>query len=82
MYMSHLRETIPERGNAGLSRAILGRKRNQSLKRWDKMPVQVTYTGVYVQEVPSGVSTVTDVSTSIAIFVGMTKRGRLTVFEN
>src|SRR5262245_42355491 len=41
------------------------------------MPVQVTYPGVYVQEVPSGVRTVTGVSTSIAMFIGMTKRGRL-----
>ncbi len=41
------------------------------------MPVQVSYPGVYVQEVPSGVRTVTGVSTSIAMFVGMTKRGRI-----
>jgi len=41
------------------------------------MPVQVTFPGVYVQEVPSGVRTVTGVSTSIAMFIGMTKRGRL-----
>jgi Bacteriophage tail sheath protein len=41
------------------------------------MPVQVTFPGVYVQEVPSGVRTVTGVSTSIAMFIGMTKRGRI-----
>jgi phage tail sheath protein FI len=41
------------------------------------MPVQVSYPGVYVQEVPSGVRTITGVSTSIALFVGRTKRGRL-----
>src|SRR5262245_27607539 len=41
------------------------------------MPVQVTYPGVYVQEVPSGARAVTGVSTSIAMFIGMTKRGRL-----
>jgi phage tail sheath protein FI len=43
------------------------------------MPVQVSYPGVYVQEVPSGVRTITGVSTSIALFIGMTKRGRLGV---
>lgn len=41
------------------------------------MPVQPSYPGVYVQEVASGVRTITGVSTSIALFVGMTKRGRL-----
>src|SRR4029453_1740923 len=43
------------------------------------MPVQVSYSGVYVQEIPSGVRTITGVSTSIAAFIGMTKRGRLGV---
>ena len=41
------------------------------------MPVQVSYPGVYVQEVPSGVQTVTGVSTSIAAFIGMTTQGPL-----
>ena len=39
------------------------------------MPVAVSYPGVYVQEVPSGVRTITGVSTSIAMFIGMTRRG-------
>ena len=39
------------------------------------MPVQVSYPGVYVQEEPSGVQTITGVSTSIALFVGMAQRG-------
>src|SRR5947207_14734064 len=39
--------------------------------------VQVSYPGVYVQEVPSGARTITGVSTAIAAFVGMTKRGPL-----
>jgi phage tail sheath protein FI len=43
------------------------------------MPVQVSYPGVYVQEVPSGVRTITGVSTSVAAFVGMIQRGRLNV---
>src|SRR5262245_56414721 len=41
------------------------------------MPVQVSYPGVYIQEIPSGVRTITGVSTSIAMFIGMTKRGRV-----
>ena len=43
------------------------------------MPVRVSYPGVYVQEVSSGVRTITGVSTSIAAFVGMVQRGRLKV---
>jgi Bacteriophage tail sheath protein len=39
------------------------------------MPVQVSYPGVYIQEVPSGVRTITGVSTSLALFIGMTPRG-------
>ena len=41
------------------------------------MPVRVSYPGVYIQEVPSGVRTITGVSTSIAAFVGMIQRGKL-----
>lgn len=43
------------------------------------MPVTPTYPGVYVQEVPSGVRTITGVSTAIALFLGRTKGGRLNV---
>lgn len=39
------------------------------------MPVQVSYPGVYIQEEPSGVRTITGVSTSVALFIGMTFRG-------
>src|SRR4030095_1162980 len=39
------------------------------------MPVQVSYPGVYIQEVPSGVHTITGVSTSIAAFLGRTSKG-------
>ncbi len=39
------------------------------------MPVQPTYPGVYVQEVPSGVRTIVGVSTSVTAFVGTAKRG-------
>ena len=41
--------------------------------------VQVSYPGVYVQEVPSGVRTITGVSTSIAAFVGMASNGPMFV---
>lgn len=39
------------------------------------MPVSPTYPGVYIQEVSSGVRTVAGVATSIAAFVGRTRRG-------
>ena len=39
------------------------------------MPVQPTYPGVYVEEIPSGVRTITGVSTSVAAFIGYFKRG-------
>jgi phage tail sheath protein FI len=39
------------------------------------MPVTTTYPGVYVEEVPSGVRTITGVATSIAAFVGRAARG-------
>ena len=39
------------------------------------MAVQTSYPGVYVQEVSSGVRTITGVSTSIAVFIGRTAQG-------
>lgn len=39
------------------------------------MPVTTTYPGVYIEELPSGVRTITGVATSIAAFVGRAKRG-------
>ena len=39
------------------------------------MPVQPTYPGVYIEELPSGVRTIAGVSTSVAAFVGSAKRG-------
>lgn len=39
------------------------------------MSVLTTYPGVYVQELPSGVRTITGVATSITAFVGRTRRG-------
>jgi len=40
------------------------------------MPIAPTYPGVYVEEIPSGVHTITGIATSIAAFVGYTARGR------
>ncbi|HEX7972811.1 MAG TPA: hypothetical protein VF498_00245, partial [Anaerolineales bacterium] len=39
------------------------------------MPVQLTYPGVYVEEIPSGVHTIIGVATSITAFLGRTERG-------
>ncbi|HUI06072.1 MAG TPA: phage tail sheath C-terminal domain-containing protein [Verrucomicrobiae bacterium] len=39
------------------------------------MPVTPTYPGVYIEEISSGVHTITGVATSIAAFVGYTPRG-------
>ena len=39
------------------------------------MPVQLTYPGVHVEEVPSGVRAITGVTTSITAFVGRAARG-------
>lgn len=41
------------------------------------MPVQVSYPGVYIQEVSSGVHTITGVSTSIGAFFGRTAKGAI-----
>src|SRR5688572_21014696 len=37
----------------------------------------ISYPGVYVQEVPSGVRTIAGVGTSIGMFLGMAKKGPL-----
>jgi len=39
------------------------------------MPVALTYPGVYVEEIPSGVRNITGVGTSVTAFVGFTARG-------
>jgi uncharacterized protein len=39
------------------------------------MPVTVSYPGVYIQELPSGVHTITGVATSIAAFIGWANQG-------
>lgn len=52
------------------------------------MPQTLTYPGVYIEEVPSGVRTITGVATSIALFIGWAARGpvdralRLTSFAD
>ena len=39
------------------------------------MPITPTYPGVYIEEIPSGVRTITGVATSITAFIGRTRRG-------
>ena len=39
------------------------------------MPVAVSYPGVYIDEIPSGVRTITGVATSVAAFIGRAQRG-------
>src|SRR3546814_5553233 len=46
-----------------------------SLEETGSMPVKPTYPGVYIEEIPSGVRTVTGVATSIAAFVGHFPKG-------
>jgi uncharacterized protein len=52
------------------------------------MPVALSYPGVYVEEIPSGVRTITGVATSIALFIGWAARGpidraeRITTFAD
>ena len=40
------------------------------------MPSALSFPGVYIEEVPSGVHTITGVATSIAAFIGYTAKGR------
>jgi phage tail sheath protein FI len=39
------------------------------------MPITATYSGVYVEEIPSGVHTITGVATSFAVFIDTFARG-------
>src|SRR5215217_1393582 len=39
------------------------------------MPIAPTYPGVYIEEIPSGVRTITGVATSITAFIGRALRG-------
>src|SRR5262245_63090467 len=39
------------------------------------MPITPTYPGVYIEEIPSGVRTITGVATSIAAFIDFFKQG-------
>lgn len=41
------------------------------------MPVPISYPGVYVEEIPSGVRTISGVSTSVTAFVGRARKGPL-----
>ncbi len=39
------------------------------------MPVQTSYPGVYIEELPGGIRTITGVATSITAFIGRAKKG-------
>src|SRR5438067_13667277 len=41
------------------------------------MPATLSYPGVYIEEIPSGVHTITGVATSITVFFGRTSKGAL-----
>lgn len=41
------------------------------------MPIAPTYPGVYIEEIPSGVRTITGVATSITAFIGRALKGRV-----
>lgn len=43
------------------------------------MPVAVTYPGVYIEEIPSGVRTIAGVATSVTAFLGRARRGPVDV---
>src|SRR5512136_1874759 len=45
------------------------------LPRRFAMPVTPTYPGVYIEELASGVRTITGVSTSVTAFIGPARRG-------
>jgi phage tail sheath protein FI len=59
-------------------KATSRQRRSQSIAgRRNEMPVQVSYPGVYIQEVSSGSRTITGVSISVALFIGMAEQGPL-----
>jgi hypothetical protein len=46
-----------------------------AIQRGRDMPATLTYPGVYIEEIPSGVQTITGVATSIAAFIGWAPQG-------
>jgi uncharacterized protein len=54
---------------------LLYGERDTFLRRRTTMPITPTYPGVYVEEIPSGVRTITGVATSITAFLGGAQRG-------
>ena len=45
------------------------------------MPVNPKYPGVYIEEIPSGVRTITGVPTSITTFIGRAKKENLMILS-
>src|SRR5258708_37501168 len=56
-------------------RILVGGRWSASTPGDPLMPVQTSYPGVYSEEIPSGVHTITGVATSIAAFIGGAGRG-------
>ena len=40
------------------------------------MPITPTYPGVYIEEIPSGVRTITPVATAVTAFIGRSPKGQ------
>src|ERR1700759_4175374 len=67
-------------GIAPSARIPIGRRTGKTepgsiRQRGPFMPVQVSYPGVYIEEISSGVHTIIGVATSITAFIGRALRG-------
>src|SRR5262249_11246356 len=62
----------------GKGRASRRRASSSPSPRSQAMPAALTYPGVYVEEVPSGVRTIVGVPTSVTAFLGRAPRGPTT----
>src|SRR5512145_2821336 len=67
---------VPRRSGCGGSRSGRGNV-SSCCRRNCPMPVNPTYPGVYIEEIPSGVRTIRGVATSIAAFIGTFRKGLL-----
>src|ERR1043165_4213029 len=62
-----MRRSLPNDDGSVIHGCLCRRNRN--------MPIAPTYPGVYIEEIPSGVRTITGVSTSVTAFIGRAARG-------
>ena len=61
--------------NAPSTGSSVPRGRAKRTQGSSAMPISPTYPGVYIEEVPSGVRSITGVATAVAAFVGTFRRG-------